>query len=131
MNEEEKRNLENNIEEKFKNMKEKDVLNNLTYKDVLNNLTYAECLFILTPENKYGDEIKELSLLKLCEIIEKQQKEIENKDKIIDEMATYIVTLDIEEDICKKTKNEHCDKMNFGECEDCIKQYFERKVEGK
>ena len=53
--------------------------------------------------------------------------ECEKKDKIIDEMATYIVTLDIEEDICEKTKNEHCDKMNFGECEDCIKQYFERK----
>lgn len=60
----------------------------------------------------------------------KLQEESEKKDKIIDEMATYIVTLDIEEDICEKTKNEHCDKMNFGECEDCIKQYFERKVEG-
>lgn len=51
---------------------------------------------------------------------------LEKKDKIIDEMATYIATLDIEEDICEKTKNEHCDKMNFGECEDCIKQYFIR-----
>lgn len=59
----------------------------------------------------------------------KLQEENEKKDKIIDEMATYIATLDIEEDICEKTKNEHCDKMNFGECEDCIKQYFERKVE--
>ena len=53
---------------------------------------------------------------------------LEKNDKIIDEMATYIATLDIEEDICEKTKNEHCDKMNFGECEDCIKQYFENKV---
>lgn len=59
----------------------------------------------------------------------KLQEESEKKEKIIDEMATYIATLDIEEDICEKTKNEHCDKMNFGECEDCIKQYFERKVE--
>lgn len=55
--------------------------------------------------------------------------ELKKKDKMIDEMATYIATLDIEEDICEKTKNEHCDQMNFGECEDCIKQYFERKVE--
>lgn len=55
--------------------------------------------------------------------------QLEKKEKMIDEMATYIATLDIEEDICEKTKNEHCDKMNFGECEDCIKQYFERKVE--
>lgn len=56
---------------------------------------------------------------------------LEKKDKIIDEMATYIATLDIEEDICEKTKNEHCDKMNFGECEDCIKQYFENKAKEK
>ena len=62
-------------------------------------------------------------------LIQTQQAEIEKKDKIIDEMVTYIATLDIEEDICEKTKNEHCDKMSFGECEDCIKQYFERKVE--
>ena len=55
--------------------------------------------------------------------------QIEKKDKIIDEMVTYIATLDIEEDICEKTKNEHCDQMNFGEYEDCIKQYFERRVE--
>lgn len=54
---------------------------------------------------------------------------IENKEKIIDEMAGYIATLDIEEDICSKTENEHCDKMNFGECEDCIKEYFKNKVE--
>lgn len=57
------------------------------------------------------------------------EAELEKKDKIIDEMATYIATLDIEEDICSKTENEHCDKMNFGECEDCIKQYFKNKVE--
>ena len=50
------------------------------------------------------------------------------KDKIIDLMADYIATLDIEEDICANVKNDNCDKMNFGECEDCIKQYFERKV---
>ncbi len=35
---------------------------------------------------------------------------------------------DIEEDICSKTENEHCDQMGFGVCENCIKQYFERKV---
>ena len=64
-------------------------------------------------------------------LLQTQQAEIEKKDKIIDEMATYIATLDIEEDICEKTKNEHCDKMNFGECEDCIKQYFERKAKNE
>lgn len=53
---------------------------------------------------------------------------IARQNKIIDEMAGYIATLDIEEDICSKMHNEDCDKMNFGECEDCVKQYFERKV---
>ena len=56
-------------------------------------------------------------------------KELDKKDKIIDLMAEYIATLDIEEDICKNIKKDNCDKMNFGECEHCIKQYFERKCE--
>ena len=51
------------------------------------------------------------------------------KEQIIDLMAEYIATLDIEEDICIKTgKNlNECDSMAIGECEECIKQYFERK----
>lgn len=56
-------------------------------------------------------------------------KEIEQKDKQIDLMAEYIAGLDIEEDICEKTgRLNKCDSMAFGECEDCIKQYFETKA---
>lgn len=51
------------------------------------------------------------------------------KDKIIDLMAEFIATLDIEEDICANIENDNCDKMAFGECENCIKQYFADKVE--
>ena len=65
----------------------------------------------------------------LIEVQETMVKALEKKNKIIDVIAGYIATLDIEEDICSKTQNEHCDKMNFGECEDCIKQYFEKKAE--
>lgn len=61
--------------------------------------------------------------------IKKLQKENEEKNKQINLMAEYIATLDIEEDICKNIKNDNCDKMNFGECEYCIKQYFKRKCE--
>lgn len=61
--------------------------------------------------------------------IRELQKENEEKDNIINLMTGYIATLDIEEDICSKIENEHCDKMNFGECEDCIKQYFAGLVE--
>lgn len=51
---------------------------------------------------------------------------IEKKDKIIEQMTYYIMNLDIDEDICKKV---NCD-TNSGEldCKDCIKQYFENKV---
>ena len=65
-------------------------------------------------------------------LLQTQQAEIEKKDKIIDEMATYIATLDIEEDICVKVGKENgCDQMAYGECEECIKKYFERKVENR
>lgn len=68
MNEEEKKKIELDIEAKYVGK---------TEKEFLNRVTYAECLYILTPENEYCDKIIELSVLKICEIIEKQQKQIE------------------------------------------------------
>lgn len=62
-------------------------------------------------------------------MIKEKDRKLEKKDKQIYLMAGYIATLDIEDDICANIKNDNCDKMNFGECEDCIKQYFESKVE--
>ena len=56
------------------------------------------------------------------------QIELEKKDKIIDLMAEYIARGDIEEDICIE-KLDECDSIALGECENCIKQYFERKSE--
>lgn len=61
-------------------------------------------------------------------MFKKEQKENEKKDKIIDLMAEYIARGDIEEDICIE-KLDECDSMALGECENCIKQYFERKSE--
>lgn len=55
--------------------------------------------------------------------------ELEKKDKAIDEMAEYIVPLDIDEDICKDI--EHCTDENnntYKLCKDCIKEYFYKKV---
>lgn len=43
-------------------------------------------------------------------------------------MAHYIAGLDIDEDICKETGKTYCDKMDFGLCEDCIIEYFSKKV---
>lgn len=68
MNEEEKKEIELDIEAKYVGK---------TEKEFLSRLTYAECLYILTPENEYCDEVIKLSVLKLCEIIDKLQKENE------------------------------------------------------
>lgn len=58
------------------------------------------------------------------------QIELKKKDAVIDEMAEYIAGLDIEEDICVKTgRLDECDSMNYGECENCIKEYFKKKVQ--
>lgn len=62
----------------------------------------------------------------LAEYMEWQKQELDQKNKIIEQMTYYIMNLDIDEDICKKV---NCD-TNSGEldCKDCIKQYFENKA---
>ena len=69
------------------------------------------------------------SLNTALSLIKEQQEEMQQKDKQIDLMAEYIATLDIEEDICNKTENQNCDKLDFEVCEDCIRQYYKRLVE--
>ena len=52
------------------------------------------------------------------------------KEQVIDLMAEYISKIDIEEDICikNKTNPDWCNE-DYTNCKNCIKQYFERKVE--
>ena len=71
----------------------------------------------LNLNNKTKDEL--ICLLKdATRIIQKQERTIQN-------MATYIAGLDIEEDICSKMeKSNECDKFAFGECEKCIINFF-------
>lgn len=77
MNEEEKEDIELDIEAKYVDK---------TEKEFLSRVTYAECIYILTPENKYCDKIKELSVLKICEIIKNLQKENEELEEINNEL---------------------------------------------
>ena len=61
----------------------------------------------------------------------KEQEENKKKDKIIDLMADFIFqNIDVEEDICNsafiKCKQETGQDIT---CINCIKQYFERKIE--
>lgn len=97
MNEEEKKEIELDIEAKYVDK---------TEKEFLSRVTYAECLYILTPENKYCNKIIELSLLKLCEIIGKLQKENEElkilKDDIQDKRIAYIDTPQFKENFISK-----------------------------
>lgn len=83
MNDEEKKKIELDIEAKYVGK---------TEKEFLSRLTYAECLYILTPENEYCDKIKELSLLKICEIIDKLKNEMQ-KDKMeqFDDYVIYLI----------------------------------------
>lgn len=71
MSEEEKEEIELDIEAKYVGK---------TEKEFLSRVTCAECLYILTPENEYCDKIKELSLLKICEIIDKLKEEFKTVD---------------------------------------------------
>ncbi len=93
------------------------VLNMLKEKDKLINEQLKENVSLQKELNEEN---------KRCMILANNDK---FKEQIIDLMAEYIAALDIEEDICIKTgKNlNECDSMAIGECEECIKQYFERK----
>lgn len=68
-------------------------------------------------------------------MLKQKDKEIKKKDKIIDGMAEYINYLSDElVQVTGKNElkfcdgNKYCKDSNYS-CEDCIKQYFERKVE--
>lgn len=97
MNEEEKEEIELDIEAKYVDK---------TEKEFLSRVTYAECIYILTPKNKYCDKIKELSVLKLCEIIEKLQKENKELKNDISNMYDEEVVISIMCDEFNLSKNE-------------------------
>ena len=63
----------------------------------------------------------------LIKLIEKQQKEIEKKDKIIDLMANELRHYDLDERICKNIDYCIADNENR-ECEDCLIEYFKKKA---
>ena len=73
----------------------------------------------------------------ILNLINKQQKEIEKKDKIIDEMAKSIVhNNDIDYEICENVHEQEIECEGYSRetnqcCEKCVKQYFENKVKGE
>lgn len=79
---------------------------------------------------KLRNRVKEVKKLKKYSLYKEEfsrlNKQLQNKDKIIEQMIYYIMNLDIDEDICKRV---NCN-TNSGEldCKDCIEQYFENKA---
>lgn len=76
----------------------------------------------------YQDKLTQYGKRLLIENIEKLQKEneeIEEKDKIIQNMSKYILSLDIDKDICMKntTNTELCNEDNSN-CVECIIKHF-------
>lgn len=62
-------------------------------------------------------------------MLKEKDAEIEEKDKQIDLMADFISKQDIEENICMQNKtNPDLCNVDYTNCKDCIKQYFENKV---
>ena len=115
---------------------ERDAIEYLENDIVMNREKYKEVERKGEPTG-YGT-MHDIYKLNICEysiilnLIKKLQTKIDNKDKIINEMASYISNLDVDEDICKKVKISSCaDETSVPAscCIDCIKQYFEKKVE--
>lgn len=77
-----------------------------------------------------AEEINEY-IKTILTLIEKRQKEIELKDKVIDEMSTFIEKEDLDAKICEYVEDKKCKGhliALIGTCNDCIKQYFINKV---
>ena len=72
-------------------------------------------------------EIANKSLLERQELA----KEIDKQSKIIDEMAMEIASYDNDETFCKEVYPNNSCEGNGIPCWDCVKQYFEKKVEEK
>lgn len=91
LSDEEKNSMELDIEAKYVGR---------TEKEFLNNVTYDECLYILDTKNKYCDDIKNLSLLKIVDIVNEQSKEIEEAEQ--KERKAYIKGTNDADELCNK-----------------------------
>ena len=102
----------------------------MTEEDSFENhqIRFKTLLNLITKLQKENEELK-VTVNKQSTDISNNLIELQQKDRQIDLMAEYIATLDIEEDICNKTENQNCDKLDFEVCKDCVRQYYKRLVE--
>lgn len=101
---------------------EKKAINNLNFivvTDVYDNETRINKTEIV---NEYNHSVGTV-----LNLIEKQQAEIEKKDKIIDLTVKELKKQFSRSEPCYLYFEVECKK--YKTCEECIKNYFERKVE--
>jgi hypothetical protein len=91
---------------------------------------YYDDYSLLDEEEIEENESVNKSIELILNLIEKLQKELKQKDKIIDLMAETINNHDIDEDICKQMgQKANCNEFEDTEkCKECIKQYFINKA---
>lgn len=82
-------------------------------------ITYLEWLSSQTEPSTIERNILNKAIVTVLNLIQKQQEEIEKKDKIIDKMAKAMINYDCFIKECKHYAGE-----NGKLCEDCIKEYF-------
>ena len=64
----------------------------------------------------------------LGERAEKSEAKIELLSNVVDKMAEYISTLDVDIDICLKLKRNHTRYKCVSNCKECIRKYFESEA---
>lgn len=89
------------------------------------NLELLEKHCIKNRKQDIGRRFREHEIVfELIQAYKEQQAELVKKDKIINEMSKELYV----EGYCKEINCKQCTAESFT---DCIKQYFEKKVEGK
>lgn len=81
-------------------------------------------------ESAYYKDLVKLERKEKEQLKKSLKRQIKKKDLIINKMAKFIAGLDIDELICKDIENCTGD-YEYETCEECIKEYFTKKVEGK
>lgn len=102
--------IKNNIDKKYINTKNSNAI-----QTVLNLL-----------------ENKDINIIEAKEANRQLSIELQKKDKIIDLIAGELANYKHEEIICMEVDCKHIELQNEGKCigdKECIKEYYERKVE--
>lgn len=103
------------------------------FQEQIKFIETVDCDYYDEEYKLYKNRVKQFNTI--LNLIQKQQAELEKKDKIIERIYDFIW----ENDCCRYFSKKHamCNQvLNFDSClgdckRHCIKQYFERKIENE